>query len=99
LDGVDRHNIRPGVTDRQPGWAQPDPFAPGITMNSVAPGLIPFEEVQEVDAPRIQTPARSTPADHSGTGEDIANAAVYFLKASNFVTGHTLQVDDGLGLR
>jgi 3-oxoacyl-[acyl-carrier protein] reductase/pteridine reductase len=71
-------------------------FAPGITVNSVAPGVIPFEEADE---PRIQALARSTPAGHPGTGEDIANAVVYFLKASNFVTGQTLQVDGGLGLR
>ena len=71
-------------------------LAPGITVNSVAPGVIPFDEVRE---PRIQRMARSTPAGHPGTGEDIAEAVAYFLKASNFVTGQTLQVDGGLGLR
>jgi NAD(P)-dependent dehydrogenase (short-subunit alcohol dehydrogenase family) len=71
-------------------------LAPAITVNSVAPGVIPFDEVNEE---RIQRMARSTPAGRPGTGEDIAEAVVYFLKASNFVTGQTLQVDGGLGLR
>jgi len=71
-------------------------LAPAITVNSVAPGVIPFEEATE---PRIQSLARSTPAGRPGTGEDIAEAVLYFLSASNFVTGQTLQVDGGLGLR
>jgi len=71
-------------------------LAPGITVNSVAPGAIPFEEANEE---RIQSLTRSTPAGRPGTGEEIAEAVVYFLKASNFVTGQTLQVDGGLGLR
>jgi NAD(P)-dependent dehydrogenase (short-subunit alcohol dehydrogenase family) len=71
-------------------------LSPAITVNSVAPGAIPFDEVNE---DRIQSLARSTPAGRPGTGEEIAEAVVYFLKASNFVTGQTLQVDGGLGLR
>jgi NAD(P)-dependent dehydrogenase (short-subunit alcohol dehydrogenase family) len=71
-------------------------LAPAITVNSVAPGVIPFDEVNEE---RIQSMARATPVGRPGTGEEIAEAVVYFLKASNFVTGQTLQVDGGLGLR
>ena len=71
-------------------------LAPAITVNSVAPGVIPFDEVNEE---RIQRMARSTPAGRPGTGDDIADAVLYFLRASNFVTGQTLQVDGGLGLR
>lgn len=71
-------------------------LAPAITVNSVAPGVIPFDEINE---PRIQSMARSTPSGRPGTGDDIADAVLYFLKASNFVTGQTLQVDGGLGLR
>jgi 3-oxoacyl-[acyl-carrier protein] reductase/pteridine reductase len=70
-------------------------LAPGITVNSVAPGVIPFDEVNE---PRIQAMARATPAGRPGTGAEIAAAVVYFLTASNFVTGQVLQVDGGLGL-
>ena len=71
-------------------------LAPSIAVNSVAPGVIPFDELNE---PRIQEMARSTPAGRPGTGEDIAAAVVFFLTASNFVTGQVLQVDGGLSLR
>ncbi|MBK9166797.1 MAG: SDR family oxidoreductase [Bryobacterales bacterium] len=68
-------------------------FAPDITVNSVAPGVIPFGE--EGDA-RIQSMIRHTPAARAGTGEEIADAVVYFLQASNFITGQILAVDGGL---
>jgi len=71
-------------------------LAPGITVNSVAPGVIPFAEK---DDPRIVAMAAGTPVGRPGTGEEIANAVVYFLKATDFVTGQVLQVDGGLGLR
>lgn len=65
-------------------------------MNSVAPGVIPFAEK---DDPRIVAMAAGTPACCAGTGDEIADAVVYFLKATNFVTGQVLQVDGGLGLK
>ncbi|MBI5086643.1 MAG: SDR family oxidoreductase, partial [Acidobacteria bacterium] len=71
-------------------------LAPGITVNSVAPGVVPFEESED---PRIVAMAAATPAGRAGTGEEIAEGVVYFLKASGFVTGQVLQVDGGLGLR
>lgn len=71
-------------------------LAPGITVNSVAPGVIPFEEKDE---PRIRRMVESTPAGRAGTGREIAEAVAYFLGASEFVTGQVLQVDGGLGLR
>ncbi|WP_321472114.1 SDR family oxidoreductase [uncultured Paludibaculum sp.] len=83
-----------GVVSLTRGFAKA--LAPGITVNSVAPGVIPFEEK---DDPAIVALARSTPARQPGTGEDIADAVVYFLKASNFITGQVLQVDGGMGLR
>lgn len=71
-------------------------WAPAITVNSVAPGVIPYEEIDE---PHIQSMARATPAGRPGTGDDIADAVIYFLRCSDFVTGQTLQVDGGLSLR
>ena len=71
-------------------------LAPGVTVNAVAPGVIPFEEADDL---RILSLASSTPAGRPGTGDDIAEAVLYFLTASNFVTGQTLQVDGGMGLR
>ena len=70
-------------------------FAPDVTVNSVAPGVFPFGKTDE----RIERMIAATPAQRAGEGEDIADAVVYFLKASNFVTGQTLAVDGGLQLR
>ena len=67
-------------------------FAPEITVNSVAPGVIPFEDIDERGLKMIA----ATPAGRGGTPAEVADAVVYFLKASNFVTGQLLAVDGGL---
>jgi 3-oxoacyl-[acyl-carrier protein] reductase/pteridine reductase len=70
-------------------------FAPEITVNSVAPGVIPFDDIDERGKRMIEY----TPAGRGGTPAEIADAVVYFLKASNFVTGQILAVDGGLSQR
>ena len=70
-------------------------FAPEITVNSVAPGVIPFEDIDERGKQLIEV----TPARRGGTPEEIADAVVYFLKASEFVTGQVLAIDGGLSQR
>jgi 3-oxoacyl-[acyl-carrier protein] reductase/pteridine reductase len=70
-------------------------FAPEITVNSVAPGVIPFEDIDERGKRMIE----NTPAGRGGTTSEIADAVVFFLKASNFVTGQILAVDGGLSQR
>jgi 3-oxoacyl-[acyl-carrier protein] reductase/pteridine reductase len=67
-------------------------FAPKVTVNSVAPGVIPFGDIDE----RIERFISRTPAGRAGTAEEIADAVIYFLTASNFVTGQVLAVDGGL---
>jgi len=70
-------------------------FAPEITVNSVAPGVIPFDDMDD----EAEAMVRATPAQRPGTPEEIAGAVVYFLKAGNFVTGQLLAVDGGLSQR
>ena len=70
-------------------------WAPEITVNSVAPGVIPFEDIDERGKRLIQL----TPAQRGGTPDEIADAVLYFLRASNFVTGQILAVDGGLSQR
>jgi len=70
-------------------------WAPRITVNSVAPGVIPFEDIDERGRRMIE----STPAGRGGTPAEIAEAVVFFLTASEFVTGQVLAVDGGLSLR
>ena len=70
-------------------------LAPAISVNSVAPGVIPFNDIN----PRIQALIDETPAGRAGTADEIADAVLYFLRASPFVTGELLAVDGGLNLR
>ncbi len=70
-------------------------FAPEITVNSVAPGVIAVGEFDD----RARAMIRATPAKRAGTAEDVADAVLYFLSASKFVTGQVLAVDGGLSQR
>jgi NAD(P)-dependent dehydrogenase (short-subunit alcohol dehydrogenase family) len=70
-------------------------WAPGITVNSVAPGVIPFEDIDERGKRMIEV----TPARRGGPPEDIADAVSYFLKGPDFITGQVLAVDGGLSLK
>jgi 3-oxoacyl-[acyl-carrier protein] reductase/pteridine reductase len=70
-------------------------FAPKVTVNSVAPGVIPFGEPDD----RARRLIERTPACRAGTPDEIADAVMYFLTASNFVTGQILAVDGGLSQR
>ena len=71
-------------------------LAPEIAVNSVAPGVIPFEE--GLDERRAKLVA-ATPMRRAGTGEEIAEAVANFLRSSPFVTGQVLAVDGGLSQR
>lgn len=70
-------------------------WAPKISVNSVAPGVIPFEESDE----RIQRFIAATPAGRAGTGDEIAEAVLFFLKSTRFITGQLVAVDGGLSQR
>ena len=70
-------------------------WAPKISVNSVAPGVIPFDKT---DA-RIESLIAATPACRAGTGEEVAEAVLSFLKSSRFITGQLIAVDGGLSLK
>ncbi len=64
-------------------------LGPEITVNSIAPGTIQFEgEAPDEDF------IKRVPLHKTGTGDDIAEAAVY-LATAPFVTGQILAVDGG----
>lgn len=71
-------------------------WAPSITVNSVAPGVIPFEG--DVDE-SVQRMIDSTPMGRAGKPEEIAEAVHFFLTAPTFITGQTIAVDGGLADR
>lgn len=70
-------------------------WAPKITVNSVAPGVIPFGD----EADRAQSMIRATPMQRAGKPEEIAEAVHFFLTAPTFITGQILAVDGGLADR
>ncbi len=70
-------------------------FAPKITVNSVAPGVIAFNDVDH----RTQKMIDATPMKRSGTPDEIAAAVHFFLTAPDFITGQILAVDGGLNDR
>ena len=67
-------------------------YAPGITVNAVAPGLI--LPPQGKDDSYLDGLARSLPLRRHGSPADIARA-VLFLLGSDFVTGQVVYVDGG----
>ncbi|HEV2708630.1 MAG TPA: SDR family oxidoreductase [Edaphobacter sp.] len=69
-------------------------WAPEISVNCIAPGMIVQGEVDE----EYEHFARKTPMQRNGTAEDVAAAARFFATAPHFITGQLLAVDGGLGL-
>lgn len=69
-------------------------WAPKIAVNSVAPGVIPFDKVDE----RIEKFIAATPAGRAGTGDEVAEAVLFF-KSTRFITGQLVAVDGGLSQR
>lgn len=69
-------------------------WAPEISVNCVAPGMIVQGEVGEA----YQHFAERTPMKRNGTAEDVAQAVLYFVTGPHFITGQVLGVDGGLGL-
>ena len=69
-------------------------WAPEISVNCVAPGMIVQGEV----GAGYEEFARKTPMRRNGTAEDVAAAALFFATGPHFITGQLLAVDGGLGL-
>jgi NAD(P)-dependent dehydrogenase (short-subunit alcohol dehydrogenase family) len=69
-------------------------WAPEISVNCIAPGMIVQGEVDEA----YEQFARKTPMQRNGTAHDVAAAAIFFATAPHFITGQILVVDGGLGL-
>jgi 3-oxoacyl-[acyl-carrier protein] reductase/pteridine reductase len=69
-------------------------WAPEISVNCVAPGMIVQGEV----GAGYEEFARKTPMKRNGTAADVAAAALFFATGPHFITGQLLAVDGGLGL-
>src|ERR1700744_3332818 len=69
-------------------------FAPEISVNCVAPGMIVNGEVSG----DYEHFAHKTPMKRNGTPEDVAHAVMLFASVPHLITGQILTVHDGLGL-
>jgi NAD(P)-dependent dehydrogenase (short-subunit alcohol dehydrogenase family) len=71
-------------------------LAPDVTVNCVAPGMIPMDYT----TPKSQLKHFSdkTPMKRNGTAKDVAIAVRFLAGTSQFITGQILTVDGGLGL-
>ena len=69
-------------------------WAPEISVNCVAPGMIVNGEVD----PGYEHFLEKTPMRRNGTPDDVAAAVLFFATGPHFITGQVLSVDGGLGL-
>ena len=69
-------------------------WAPEISVNCVAPGMIVNGEVD----PGYEHFVEKTPMRRNGTPDDVAAAVLFFATGPHFITGQVLSVDGGLGL-
>ena len=69
-------------------------WAPEISVNCVAPGMIVMGEVN----PAYEQFALNTPMRRNGRATDVAAAVLFFSTGPHFITGQLLAVDGGLGL-
>lgn len=61
----------------------------GVSVNVVSPGVI---------ATSVSQPLREIPAGRVGTVAELVDAALYFVRASDYVTGQELEVAGGWNL-
>jgi NAD(P)-dependent dehydrogenase (short-subunit alcohol dehydrogenase family) len=69
-------------------------WAPEISVNCVAPGMIVQGEVNVA----YEHFAHKTPMQRNGSVEDVAAAVLFFATGPHFITGQLMAVDGGLGL-
>ncbi len=69
-------------------------FAPEVSVNCVAPGMITEGEVSDLN----EHFAAKTPMRRNGSFEEVAAAVLFFAAGPHFITGQILAVDGGLGL-
>src|SRR5271155_3854047 len=69
-------------------------WAPEISVNCVAPGMIVQGEVGQAYVHF----AEKTPMQRNGSAEDVAASVLFFCTGPHFITAQLLPVDGGLGL-
>ena len=68
-----------------------------ITVNSVCPGYMETDMVQDMNQKQLKKIVRRTPLGRPGNVEDVSGVVLFLLSDdARFVTGQTLTVDGGL---
>ncbi len=71
----------------------------GVTVNCIAPGFIASPMTDELNDAQKEAILGKIPAGALGSGEDIANAALYLAsQEAAYVTGQTLHVNGGMAM-
>jgi len=71
----------------------------GITVNAIAPGFIDTGMTQSLADEVKEKYLQSIPLRRMGTGEDVAEAAVFLAsERASYITGETIRVDGGLAM-
>lgn len=70
-------------------------LAPGVRVNSVAPGAILWPEHEEDDIDKQDSVLSKVPMGRLGTELDIAQTAFFLAVNATYVTGQTIAVDGG----
>ena len=71
----------------------------GVTANCIAPGFIASPMTDELNDAQRDAILTKIPAGALGTGQDIANAALYLASLeAGYVTGQTLHVNGGMAM-
>jgi 3-oxoacyl-[acyl-carrier protein] reductase len=78
-------------------------LAPEVRVNAVAPGFIDTRWLREglgaIYEPAKQATAQQTPLGRVASPEDVAQVVLSLIEAADFVTGQTITVDGGNGIR
>ena len=69
----------------------------GIRVNAIAPGFIETQMTQKLTEDVKSAIMKQVPLGRWGTGEDVANIALFLVSdASSYITGQVIQVDGGM---
>jgi len=71
--------------------------ARNINVNAIAPGFIETQMTQKLTEDVKSAIMKQVPLGRWGTGEDVANIALFLVgDASSYITGQVIQVDGGM---